>query len=226
MDNTQQPKNGFKTFLITVSISLIVFSAIYLFLTDSADEEGIESEIAQAPVETQQEPAATEKPEVQGTADTPPVQEEPKDVTADTVNAFGALAEEEIEEEGQVVETEEPSTTTPTETPTQETIPNEQNEVLGTSDTSTEPEPTKPAEPVKTEEPEVLASASTTPIGGLTEPEVLAESTPAVPTTGTSEVTYALLLGFVALGVGGYFLLSNPNKVALQKFEDSVKKKL
>lgn len=42
--NNAQAKNGFKTFIITLSISLVVFSALYYFITDSSPEISIEDD--------------------------------------------------------------------------------------------------------------------------------------------------------------------------------------
>lgn len=46
MNNTQA-KNGFKTFIITLSISLVIFSALYYVITDSSPEVNIEDDIVQ-----------------------------------------------------------------------------------------------------------------------------------------------------------------------------------
>lgn len=44
MNSTEQAKNGFKTFVITLSISLILFSIVYYVLTDATGKINIESE--------------------------------------------------------------------------------------------------------------------------------------------------------------------------------------
>ncbi len=42
--NNAQAKNGFKTFIITLSISLVAFSALYYFITDASPEISIEDD--------------------------------------------------------------------------------------------------------------------------------------------------------------------------------------
>jgi hypothetical protein len=43
MDKSTQAKNGFKTFILTLSVSLVIFSAIYYFITDYSSNVDIES---------------------------------------------------------------------------------------------------------------------------------------------------------------------------------------
>lgn len=44
MNKSQQAKDGFKTFIITLSFSLVVFSAIYYIFTGSQKKPGIEED--------------------------------------------------------------------------------------------------------------------------------------------------------------------------------------
>lgn len=43
MDKNTQAKNGFKTFVVTLSVSLVIFSAIYYFVTDYSSDVDIEN---------------------------------------------------------------------------------------------------------------------------------------------------------------------------------------
>lgn len=43
MNKELQAKNGFKTFIVTLSVSLVIFSAIYYLITDSTGNVDIES---------------------------------------------------------------------------------------------------------------------------------------------------------------------------------------
>ena len=43
MDKNTQAKNGFKTFVVTLSVSLVIFSAIYYFVTDYSSNVDIEN---------------------------------------------------------------------------------------------------------------------------------------------------------------------------------------
>ncbi len=64
MNTSEQAKKGFKTFLITLSVSLVLFSFVYYVVTDSRDEFNIE--------DTDSVSATTEtiaSPEVAGTTD-------------------------------------------------------------------------------------------------------------------------------------------------------------
>jgi hypothetical protein len=45
--NEHQARSGFKTFIITLGLSLVVFGALYYIITDSSNEVNIEDESAQ-----------------------------------------------------------------------------------------------------------------------------------------------------------------------------------
>lgn len=74
MNNSTQAQKGFKTFLLTLSVSLIIFSVIYYVITNtSSQNESLPKDVLGAVVENSQDSANTD----------------PKD-TEDTV--FGKLA--------------------------------------------------------------------------------------------------------------------------------------
>lgn len=75
MDKNTQAKNGFKTFVVTLSVSLVIFSAIYYFVTDYSSSVDIES--------FGKEVASTE---VKGDTDVAEAMEEKETVFA-TINA-------------------------------------------------------------------------------------------------------------------------------------------
>ncbi len=61
MNNSTVAKNGFKTFLITLSITLVVFSFVYYLATDSTSVTGIEEveeSVSVQPAEPAQESEA------------------------------------------------------------------------------------------------------------------------------------------------------------------------
>lgn len=226
MNNSQQAKNGLKTFLITVAISLVVFTGLYYLITGSNNEEEVTLEEQTTEVEPEQVTA-----NVQETTTGDP-----------ETSVFESLSEEEVEvEEADLAYVDESS---------EESVVNNEN-VLGTDDFNSEITESNTEDEVETideteqvamedesestaevmetnEEPEVLASAETTPIGGINQKsEVLAESSQStVPNTGSTEITIALLLASVILTVGGYMISRNPNKVALAEFENRVTRKL
>ncbi len=66
MTTTEQAKKGFKTFLITLSVSLVLFSFIYYIVTDSKESYSIDDvKKDEVSVNTQKK-----SPEVAGVADT------------------------------------------------------------------------------------------------------------------------------------------------------------
>jgi hypothetical protein len=52
------------------------------------------------------------------------------------------------------------------------------------------------------------------------------ESTSAVPSTGSTEITYGFLLSLVALGLGAYLIFLGPRKAAIKQFERDVMRDL
>jgi hypothetical protein len=52
------------------------------------------------------------------------------------------------------------------------------------------------------------------------------QSTPSVPSTGTTSVTMALIFSSMALAFGFFVMAKNPRKVALARFEKKISKKL
>lgn len=144
MNATDQAKNGFKTFIITLAVSLFLFSIIYYIATDISQSVNIES--------------GTEE------VSNPTSFNVSKEVaSAEIASVFGDLAEQDID------------------------VP--QKMVLAGSDT-----------------------AETT------------QST--VPATGSLDITYALALSLSAIAFGLYFLVVEPRRKALSKFEQRVTKEL
>lgn len=75
--NSESAKNGFKTFILTLSVSLILFSVIYYVVTGSSDSSNFQADI------TEETPLAQNA--------LPTSEEEVKGV-ATTASAFGELA--------------------------------------------------------------------------------------------------------------------------------------
>ena len=50
MNNEQQAKNGFKTFVVTLSVSLVIFCALYYLITGFSNEINIEDSTASSGV--------------------------------------------------------------------------------------------------------------------------------------------------------------------------------
>lgn len=112
MNNSEQAKNGFKTFLITFGVSLLVFGFFYYLLSDtSANEISIEDETASTLGYTK----TTEE-----TAETPKV-----DVTKEVASAedtpFGKLSNQKLDTQSRVVLAGATSQTTQSTTPVPET---------------------------------------------------------------------------------------------------------
>ena len=98
MNNSQQAQKGFKTFVLTLSVSLIVFSVIYYFLTSTTQPN--DSEQANAGLKGQ-------------------VQEPKKTTMKTEPTLFGKLAKEQVESSGKAVlagATSSPETTQSTTT--------------------------------------------------------------------------------------------------------------
>jgi hypothetical protein len=74
MNQAEQAQKGFKTFILTLSISLIVFSAVYYFITNSS--------------------SISVTPDIE--SDTQVTSDKPLDKTADSSNVFGTLANQKI----------------------------------------------------------------------------------------------------------------------------------
>lgn len=63
MNNSTQAQKGFKTFLLTLSVSLIIFSVIYYVITNtSVQNESLPNDVVGSVVNTPQEVAAQETP--------------------------------------------------------------------------------------------------------------------------------------------------------------------
>jgi len=65
MNTSEQAKKGFKTFLITLSVSLVLFSFVYYVVTDSRDEFNIDDASSVSAITN----TNTNSPEVAGTTD-------------------------------------------------------------------------------------------------------------------------------------------------------------
>lgn len=242
--NPEPPKNGFKTFLITIAVSLLVFSTLYFVITDSQTEdiepEAKPTEVSNVQKEetTQQVESSVEKPVAQ--PETTTEVEGDADVTEESV--FGAYTEnsEEVktttETAAEAAAKEKAAKMEASKMAAVET-PKEEEKVLGTKtvEKTTAPEApvdssTMSKETIKKEEaPEVLASAEVVPVGSPQVNQVLGgadveEST--VPQTGSTKITVALLLSAVLLSIWGYLMSRNPNKMALEAFERKVTKDL
>ena len=236
MNSSNQSKNGFKTFLITVSLSLVVFSALYYVITDSRDNVDIEEETQNSQAQSVPETPKPQPTPAQVAANTPePAPAASEETQEQQESVFGAMTESQNDEDETKSNLKNNSSSAPIE------IENEK--VLGTTSEKAPtptptPKPTATPTPIPTptpqptvEEkvPEVLASSKTTPVGGLNG-DVLGgadETTQStVPNTGSTEITIALLLASVALTIGGYFISRNPTQKALVEFENRVVRKL
>ena len=105
MNNSYQSKNGFKTFLITLVISLGIFGLLYYVVTDFSNRVDINQEVASAQnqaesdlsnevdidkeVASAQSQAETPKPEI--------VPEEKKDEQQEDKTVFGELAAQDMD---------------------------------------------------------------------------------------------------------------------------------
>ena len=101
MYSEQQAKNGFKTFVVTLSISLLLFGALYYIITDFSSEIDIESS-------AKANDTVAYIPEVKGTSDYSVfggISEINVDATSGTVLAAGDTVEDET-----VIEVAEEST--------------------------------------------------------------------------------------------------------------------
>lgn len=75
MNQAEQAQKGFKTFILTLSISLIVFSAVYYFITNSS--------------------AISATPDIESDSQMTK-SKEPADKTAEATTVFGSLAAQKI----------------------------------------------------------------------------------------------------------------------------------
>ena len=97
--NSDSAKNGFKTFILTLSISLIVFSVVYYLVTNSSgDTSSAPSQASVAPATVAVAPTETlalaeDTGQVEGVSDTPTtsVFGEIVDKPADTVSTGAAV---------------------------------------------------------------------------------------------------------------------------------------
>ena len=113
MYNEQQAKNGFKTFIVTLSVSLLLFGALYYVITDFSDKVDIESSTTEA-----KNTLSYNSPEVKGTA---------------SYSVFGEMTNNTVNEKSGVVlaeTTETDTTTTETEESTSATVPDTGSEQI------------------------------------------------------------------------------------------------
>lgn len=94
MNSTDVAKNGFKTFILTLSVSLIVFSTIYYIVTSRSSSEKFEASNSQAYVVGSSSSDGSDKADVKGAST----------AAADTSGAstFGQLAQAQPQAEPQV----------------------------------------------------------------------------------------------------------------------------
>lgn len=117
MNPETQAKNGFKTFVVTLSVSLVIFSALYYVINDTSSNVDIEE------YQTSKDKTVafeTEVEDVKGTT---------------TKSAFGVLANTPPTEEPQVLGGTDDTTTTDTTTTTEDetsesTVPETGTETL------------------------------------------------------------------------------------------------
>jgi hypothetical protein len=170
MNNSESAKKGFRTFVLTLSVSLVVFSVIYYALT-SVPQPTDQTEQASTNVESAKNLAANEKKEVKGisvvAADTTPSAEPAANTQAQPSSAFSDLAVKKLNSEKAVLAATSTNTTT-TKTTTQ--------------------------------------------------------TTKSVPVTGSTEITFSLLISLAFFLSGVAWVLLNPRKQALKAFEQSVYK--
>ncbi len=151
MNATDQAKNGFKTFIITLAISLFLFSIIYYVATDISQPVSIEStDELDKPISRNTDNKDTVKDEDSFLASAE---------TAGTASVFEDLANQKLD------------------------VP--QKTVLGGADTRESTQST-------------------------------------VPATGVLGVTYAFTLSISAIAFGTYFLVIEPRRRALARFERRV----
>lgn len=88
MSSTQQAKDGFKTFITTFVVSLVVFGAFYYFVSDSAaNDVSIEDASSAIGYTATPEQSAGAQPSIQGAS---------ADSSNDNASPFGELARQEV----------------------------------------------------------------------------------------------------------------------------------
>lgn len=140
----EQAKNGFKTFIITLSVSLIVFSALYYLINVSVSRK----------VDIEQNESVV--------GSVLPASTEAKVETPKKETVFGPIANTKV-----------------------------------------------------ASQPKVVLAGSTTQT---------TQSTTPVPVTGSTEMTYALLISSVIISLGTFMYLAGPRKAAIASFEKDVLK--
>ncbi len=119
MNNSEQAKNGFKTFLITFGVSLLVFGFFYYLLSDtSANEISIEDEKSNTLGYTKTIEEVAETPKVDVTKEVAYI-DNTSATSEDT--PFGKLSSQKIDSPSRVVLAGATSQTTQSTTPVPET---------------------------------------------------------------------------------------------------------
>lgn len=228
MNTKEQAKNGFKTFLLTFGISLLVFGFFYYLLSDpSVTDVSIEDGAKKSSNTLGMLTGSTEpaKPATQKTENVGP--------TVDSLQKSGPTIEERspiptpsakpdvVKEDGGVLgaKTSSNDDASPfgslTETKPDVPVRN----VLQASDTTTTADTT-------TSTTDTTANTSTTTTATTANTNATttttAESTTPVPETGTFGITLSIVMSLSLLAFFVYILFLNPRNFALSKFEQDV----
>lgn len=206
MNNSTQAKNGFKTFIITFGVSLLIFGFFYYLLSESSvDDVSIESDTAQSNVVRNESPSSTHKEKEVASRD---VKQQASNLGTDVTNEAKPVLEN--------TDTVAPKTVGPSKVDSV-TAP----QVAGVSETRSSsngvdsPFGELNKQSYDVQSPEVLAGADES-----------TQSTAAVPETGDFTMTLALVTSLGLLGFFVYILFLNPRKYALSKFEEDIRQGL
>lgn len=195
MNSRKQAAKGFKTFLITLITSLVIFSGIY-YVINSQEEDTTYYESSQtqdyedvlgSDIEEPKNKESETPTNVKGASNMVPTE----NTEESEESVFADLANQKMDDNS-------------TESPVSPASNNEQ--VLAESD-SVDTTSTVDTEP----------TADTTLTTDTTDTTAVAEST--VPDTGVSGPTMGLVMTIIIMGFAGYIMFLGPRNVALHNFE-------